>query len=166
MLLDFNFQLGVRLYRMMCNCPNIRKSVLGFMKRAISMIHAESYNPTTVEFLSLSPAGEEHKIVVILDKAEYMQEAMKIPEVSPNESSYQLTGFVDSLYKAIVGYNGAIEGFLKYCPGLATVTYAIARHIYLQWYGHRQKDIAAEIIWDCHDMYETEDLLIVGTINA
>ncbi len=165
-MFQFNLHRGAQLHRMMTTSPNIRKSIFGLMRRVISMVHSEGFNPQTVDFLTLSPAGELDKFVIVLEKADYMDGPLVLDEVQPNDASAQFTGFVNSLYKAIVGDNGAVAGFLHACPGLATLIYAVANHIYAQWYSVRGKDISREMSWDSYDWWRTNDLLITGVFHG
>lgn len=164
--MEYRLRRGVLLHKMMHKCPKIKRSILNLIKRIITLIHSESFNPASVEFMSMSPAGEEDKIIIVLDKAEYMSEPLIEPEAHPSDSTYQMTSFVDSLYKAIVGHNGAMEGFLACCPGLATVTYSVANHLLTYWYEPEHRDMAAEIVWDSFDWHVTGDLMIMGNIHA
>lgn len=166
-MFEHNLRRGVELHKMIANNPKIRESIMNLAKRIITLIHDEGYKPESVEFLSISPAGEPRKMTIVLDKAEYHDGApIKEEPILPNSSSYRMVTFVDSLFKAILGKNPALAGFIQVCPGLSTTIYCVSNYILENWYQYHHRDLAECVRWDSFDWWVTKDLMIQGIING
>ena len=159
-MLDHVFIRDVQLYKMVANNPNIRKSIMNFVQRIINMIHSERFDPTTVKFEAMVPAGEPNKILVMLKAAEYTTKPLIEAEVLPNDPNYQLVAFTGSLYKALMENNTEIQSFMHACPELSSFVFVVSLRILEYAYMWRREDFPQPMDWDIYDHWETKDLFI------
>ena len=159
---DEKFAIGVQLYKMVVNNPKIKASLFSLAYRVIEMVHAEGFDPTTVDFQVMAIKGEENKLHLTLTKAEYTTKPLI--EAPDDKVSSAIVRMVDSLYKAI-GANSSMMGFLNVCPGLCDALYSVANYILEAHYSKHRKDFQWEIIWDCYDHWKEKDLVITGVFQ-
>lgn len=164
-MFEYQLRLGVELHKMFNYNKNIRRSIDKLCKKMVGVILQERYDPRTVKFTVMSPAGRSNTIRVVLESAEYSTAPIIEPPDHPATSSAAMAGWVDSLYKAVVGDNQEIRGFLMLCEGLATMLYAVARYIYEAAYSQTRKDLARTMEWDAYDNWITGDFITDGTMH-
>lgn len=161
-MFDWNLRLGVELYKMLRNNPNIRDSVFGVIRRVIEFTLQGRYDPLTLEFDMMSPRGEWNKIFMVLKCAEYREAPLPEFSYDPHDSSAIMVNYVNSLYQAILGHNSEIAMFVHYCPTLATNVYALTNYIYQNYYKHSRKDLMRRVVWDSFDHFAEGDFIITG----
>lgn len=115
--------------------PKIRELVNTFSRKFFEMCKAEEFDIRTVEFEAIVPNSDPRKIVLTLQKANYLDSPIKEIPPHKNSASYMLVRQLQSFYASFLADNGWVEGLIDQCPGFCDCVFSIAAYILEQTKG-------------------------------
>lgn len=146
MLFDHLLRDSARLASIYEDRAPLRRVVQRFLQTFFQMTHSEGFDPRTIEFDCIVPRGEPDKVVMTLQRAEYLKEPLKENDDYQRSPSYQLVRQVRSVYAAFLAENGWLAGFVDNCPGLCNCVFALLRYAAEREYDRQQPIQGATIM--------------------
>ncbi len=132
--LKHNYEMA----KMFENNKGIQSLIGRFSEIFFQLVESENFDPRTVKFAHIVPKGEEDKLVLTLQSAEYLTAPLVEGEVDIKSASYKLVGVVKSFYSSFLTANSSLSGFIDSCPGFCDCIYLIAEYLLERFKG---KDI-------------------------
>jgi hypothetical protein len=108
---------------------NIRKLINEFSRKFFDMAKAENFDVRTIEFEAIVPNSDQRKIVLTLQKANYLDSPIK--DIPPHKSSasYMLVRQIQSFYASFLAGNEWLEGLIDQCPGFCDCIFSVAAYL-------------------------------------
>jgi hypothetical protein len=107
----------------------IRELINKFSCMFFDMAKAENFDVRTIEFEAIVPNSDERRIVLTLQKANYLDSPIKDIPPHKNSASYMLVRQIQSFYASFLAGNEWVEGLIDQCPGFCDCIFSVAAYL-------------------------------------
>lgn len=148
-MIESKMREAYRMAELFETSPAIKALITTFAQTFFQMAHSEGYDPRTVVFDGFSPQGEPDKLVMVLQRADYLKEPITEMPARVQSASYQLVRHMRSFYASFLASNDWVAGFTELCPGFCDCIYMLMGYV-VQRYTEAHK-VLKNFAIDCGD---------------